>query len=176
MGVLETPERWAEALIDAFRNRFAPAQEGQEQTLLDLLLAIAASRESREVSRIYVAINDWAGPVYVADLIVLETAPDDGRTLESIAGIGDPEAVEEPMVEPFVTSSGLAGLESVRYVNPEDAGQLLARVDYVFPTPTGFVQLYTAQFDLVAFERVRPLMEELARSISISEAVHESAV
>lgn len=166
----QTVGEWADALIDSLRERFTHEEERAAEILRGVLISIAESRESRDVSRVYIGIEDWAGPIVVADLTVVTFGAGDAKSLEHFAGVDDPEAVEPPIVETFVTSTGLQGLESVRYLNLPGLGRLMARLDFVFPTPDGIVQLTTAQFDLVSFERARPQLEALARSISVADS------
>lgn len=164
---------WSEELMSSLAERFEPPRGNQRDALRELVEFIGASREALNASRVYVAIDKWAGPLYIAVLAVVDSKPGDGHTLESLAGVGDPEAVEAPILEPFETTSGIVGIRSVRYLNTDGSPSLTARADFVFPTPTGFAQLFSAQFDLVDFERMSGLMEELARTIDLVEESDE---
>lgn len=169
----QSVDEWADELVESLRERFDHEEEGQSEVLRGLLITVAESRVSRNVSRVYIGIENWTGPVTIADLTVVDFAPGESMSLEHFAGVDDPDAVEKPIVDEFVTSSGLQGLESIRYLNPHDLSRLVARLDFVFPTPTGVVHLYTAHLDLVAFERARPQLEALARSISIADSYED---
>lgn len=162
-----TATAWADELAEALGEDLAPPVDGQRKRLGGYLETIAVSRAERGASRVYVSIDDWAGPVYVADLNLLSKALVGDITLEQLAGVEDAEAVEKPIIESYTTESGLEGVFSVRYLNPPEIGGLLVRADYVWPLSDGFLQLYTAQFDLVAFERVLPRLEALARTVSV---------
>ncbi len=167
-GRWATAQDWAAELVDALAPDLAPPGDGDSQRLQDYLSIVAASRAARAASRVYVWVEDWEGPVYVADLVVMGAALlPAGTSLESLAGKDDPDVVEAPIIEPYVTGSGLRGVRSVRYLNPEGADGLVARADYVWPTPDGFVRLYTAQFDMVAFDRSRPRLEALAATVRV---------
>ncbi|MEO7123103.1 MAG: hypothetical protein ABI400_08325 [Lacisediminihabitans sp.] len=163
----QSAAEWAAELVDVLGEELPPPTEGQKRQLAEYLTTVAESRAQRNASRIFVSVDGWAGPVYIADLVVLMGVSSAEVTLEQLDGSQDPDAVEKPIIQPFVTESGLEGIYSVRYLNPPDVGGLLARADYLWPMPTGFLQLFTAQFDLVAFERVLPRLAALASTVSV---------
>jgi len=156
---------WAAELVGSLQADLGAPGDGAADALRDYLEIVADSRVEREASRVYVWVESWTGPVYVADLVVEPREASAEASLEELAGKGDPEAVEEPVLEPFVTDTGLTGISSVRYFNTDGAGALIARQDYVWITSTDTVRLYTAQFDLVAFERSKPRLAALARTV-----------
>jgi hypothetical protein len=160
---------WAAELTEVLGEDFPPPTEGQRARLAGYLATVAESRADRRSSRIYVSVDGWAGPVYIADLVIAPASEIGAASLAELDGSEDPDAVEKPIIEPFVTESGLEGVYSIRYTNPEGLGGLLVRADYVWPLDSGFLQLYTAQFDLVEFERVLPRLAALASTVSVTE-------
>jgi hypothetical protein len=163
----QSAEEWSTELVEVLAEDVPPPTRGQYERLRAELEHVAQSREDRGASRTYVTIDDWAGPIYVVDLINLPTEITGATSLELLAGANDATAVEPPIIEGFTTDYGVTGARSIRYVNPDDASTLLVRADYIFPTSNGFIRLYTAQFDLVDFERMRPLLEKLAATVAV---------
>jgi hypothetical protein len=163
----QSAEDWANDLVAALAEDAPAPSRGQYERLRSELQQLAESREERGAARIYLTLDDWAGPVFVVDLVNLPAELTGPTTIEKLAGDGDSTAVETPILEGFTTDFGVTGVRSIRYVNRDDVGGLLVRADYVFPTSNGFIRLYTAQFDLVDFERVRPLLERLAATIAV---------
>jgi hypothetical protein len=162
-----TAYEWASELVDAFAEDFPTENDGQRATLRDVLVSVALSRNPEETSRLYVSIDEWSGPLFIAEMGLIPSNRVVGFTAAEIAGADDPTAVEKPLVEEFETRGGISGVKCVRYLNPEELGGIVARVDYVVPVPSGFVRFSTSQFDLVDFERVQPRLDDLARSVAV---------
>jgi hypothetical protein len=165
----ETAYEWASELIAVLAERFPPATDDQAVALRDFLVTVANSRLERGASRVYISLDDWAGSVYIADMTLMSADSVGAASVEALAGEGDPTALEEPRVESFATTSGIVGARCIRYIDLPDIDGIMARVDYVFPVPDGFVRLYTAQFDLVEFDGVLERMDALARSVGVVE-------
>jgi hypothetical protein len=168
-GRWPTARDWATELVAILPEELGEPEPGQQAALLDYLEVLAESRASRHVSRIYILVTGWTGAVYVVDMAVIPTAALEGKSLEAFAGADDDSCVEKPLVEPFTTGSGLGGLLCTRFTDHEEFGGLLARADYVFPVPGAFVRLYTAQIDLIAFQRVLPRLRELALTVRVDD-------
>lgn len=163
----QSAEDWGAELVGVLEEDFGEPEPEQRAALRTFLIAFAQNRRDRGSTRGYVSVDGWAGPIYLADLVLTHRSSVGDTTLEQMAGADDPEAIEKPIIDPFVTNSGLAGLYSVRYLNPPEVGGLVVRADYVWPMEDGFIQLYTSQLDLVAFERVLPRLEALAKTVSV---------
>lgn len=163
----DTAEQWGAELAQTLGEDFAEPQSDQLQRLGSYLATVAESRDKTETSRLFVSVDDWGGPAYIAELVIIPRSLAGDATLEQLAGADDPDAVEAPIIEAFVAESGAEGVRSVRYLNPPGLDGLLVRADFVWPTDEGFVRLFTAQFDLVAFERVLPRLTALAATVRI---------
>ena len=168
-GRWPTARDWATELVAILPEELGEPEPGEQSALLDYLEVLAESRESRHASRIYILITGWTSAVYVVDLAIISTAALDGMSLETFAGADDDSTVEKPLVEPFTTDSGLGGLLCTRFIDSEEFGGLLARADYVFPVPGSFVRLYTAQIDLIAFQRLLPQLRALALTVRVDD-------
>jgi hypothetical protein len=161
---------WADALLTELEGTFGEPRAEESAALREFLVTVAESREERGATRAYIWADGWSTDSYLADVTVIPAALSENYTLEQLAGSEDPLAVEVPVIEPFTTDSGLDGVVSVRYLNAPGADGLIARADYVFPIPSGYMRLYTAQFDLLRFEKVLPKLADLATTISIVDS------
>lgn len=168
-GRWPTAGDWATALVSVLDEQLGEPMEGEADSLRDYLEVLAESRESRNASRVYILVTGWATDVYVVDLAVVPSRLLDDMSIEEFAGANDETTVEKPLVEPFVTTSGVGGLVCTRYSDNEYFGGLVARVDYVFPVPDAFVRLYTAQVNLVSFNRMLPRLAELAATLRVED-------
>jgi hypothetical protein len=165
-----TANEWADALVAELVVTFGEPEAGESAALREYLVTVAESREQRGADRGYIWADGWSTDSYLADVTMISAALSGQLTLDQLAGSEDPLAVEAPVIEPFVTASGLEGVVSARYLNAPGADGLIARADYVFPIPSGHLRLYTAQFDLVRFEKVLPKLADLATTIAIADA------
>lgn len=166
-GRWATAHDWATELVSVLSEELGEPGVGESDSLRDYLEVLAESRESRAASRIYILVTGWTTDVYVVDLVVAPIELLDGMTIDEFAGVNDESTIEKPLVEPFVTEAGVAGLVCTRYSNNEEFGGIVARVDYVFPVPAAYVRLYTAQINLVSFERMLPRLAELAGAVRV---------
>lgn len=164
-GRWATSGEWADELVAYFVEPFGEPGPGEKESMRDFLVSVADSRESRLANRIFIAPEGWTGRFHMADMAVISADTLPGMGVEDVAGANDETAVEKPYVEPFVSDMGVAGVMCQRY--HQRNGGIQARVDYVFPVPGGFLRIYTATRDLVAYERVLPLLADLARTASV---------
>lgn len=162
-----TARDWAQELVSVLGEELGDPGPGESEGLRDYLEVVAGSRESRTASRIYVLVTGWTTDVYVVDFALIPRELLGDLTIEQFAGANDETAVEKPLIEPFTTTTGVGGLVSKRYIDHIEFGGIMARVDYVFPVPGGFARLYTAQINLVSFERMLPRLAELAATLSV---------
>jgi hypothetical protein len=162
-----TATAWAEDLLSELARQISEPDADDRKLLLDYLVLVAESRAQRNASRSFIWIDGWKNPSYLADATIIPASLTHDITLSELAGSGDPDAIEAPIVEEFVSHAGLRGVSSVRYLRTEGTDGLLVRADYVLPVPEGHLRLYTAQYDLVAFERVKPKLAELAGTVSV---------
>lgn len=169
LGRWATARDWATELVGVLGEELGEPAEGESDSLRDYLEVLAESRESRAASRIYILVTGWATDVYVVDLQVVPIELLDGVGIDEFAGANDDATIEKPLVEPFVATSGLGGLVCTRYSEHEEFGGIVARVDYVFPTPGAYVRLYTAQINLVSFERMTFRLAELAAAVRVED-------
>ncbi len=165
----ENGYQWASELVDVFAGEFTAPYDDQRATLRDVLVTVAGSRDPAITSRVYVSVDGWEGPLFVANLSLIPTADLPGVSAGQLAGGEDVDVVEKPLVTGFTTAEGLGGVKCVRYSQDLDAGGLIAKADYVVPTPDTFVRFSTAQYNLVAFERVQPRVERLAQSVRVAQ-------
>ena len=165
----ETGYEWASELVDALREDFGPPVENERATLRDVLVTVSNSLDKQTASRLYISVDGWAGPLYIATMAMLSRDSLPGLTTEQVAGSDDPDVVEKPIVSEFVTVDGLTGVKCVRYANDREAGGILAKVDYVVPVPGSFIRFSTALYDLVDFEAVQPRLERLAKSVTVAD-------
>lgn len=167
------PQRWASAhdwaaelvgvLVEVLGE---PTQEQREATIA-YLVTVADGRESRLATRVFVAVTGWSERVHIVDMAIVPSHVLGGMGIEEFAGANDQSTIEKPYVEPFVSDTGVAGIRCVRYTNSEKFDGLVARSDFVFAVPEGLLRLYTTTIDLVAFEKVQPMLADLARSVSV---------
>ena len=162
-----TARDWATELVSVLGEELGEPGEGESDSLRDYLEVLAESRESRAASRIYILVTGWATDVYVVDLVVVPSQLLDDLTIEEFAGANDDSTIEKPLVEPFVSGAGVGGLVCTRYTESEEFGGIVARIDYVFPVPWAYVRLYSAQINLVSFERMLPRLAELAAAVRL---------
>jgi hypothetical protein len=165
----ESAYPWASELVDALAESFGPAEGTERATLRDVLVTVAGSLDTAIASRLYVSVDGWTGPMYVATMAMLPLDLYPGATVEELAGAEDEDVVEKPIVEPYSTDGGLVGVKCVRYTNDDSVGGILAKADYVVHTPDAWVRFATANYDLVAFERVQPRMDRLARTVTVRD-------
>lgn len=168
-GRWDTARDWATELVSVLREELGEPEEGESDSLCGYLEVLAESRASRNASRIYILVTGWATDVYVVDLVVVPSQLLDDMTIEEFAGANDDSTVETPLVESFVTASGVGGLVCTRYTDNEEFGGIVARVDYVFPVPGAYVRLYTAQINLVSFTHMLPRLTELATTLRLED-------
>jgi hypothetical protein len=160
-----TPEDWAPELVAELEEGWGAPEEAASRGVVASLLVELAGKATRQRARAYCRLGSWTGPFTTALMSVVPGAPGD-PTVEELAN--DPMgAVEKPIVEPFTTDSGVEGFATTRYVVGTEFTGLIARLDYLWKIPGGFIWLYTANIDLVAFERDRQAMAELAGTVRI---------
>lgn len=164
-----TAYEWASELVDAFAEDFPTESDGQRATLRDVLVSVANSRDALETSRIYISVDEWSGPLFIAEMALIPAERALGFTAAEIAGSEDDRAIEKPLVEEYQTVDGVTGVKCLRYLNPPELGGIMARADYVVAVPSGFVRISTSQYDLVDFERVQPRLDALARTVRVVE-------
>ena len=167
LGRWATAHDWASELVGVLGEELGEPGEGEADSLRDYLEVVAESRESRAASRIYVLVTGWTTDVYVVDLQVVPMALIDDITIDEFAGATDDTTIEKPLVEQFVSATGVGGLVCTRYSESEEFGGIVARVDYALPVPDAYVRLYTAQINLVSFERMLPQLAELAGAVRV---------
>jgi hypothetical protein len=162
----ETPYEWASGLVDALREDWGVPPDGADITFRDVIVALANSLDRRVASRLYVSVDGWSGPIYVAGMAVLPPARGDGMTAAELAGATDDETIDKPIVGEFTTNGGVVGASCVRYFLRDDPGRVVARADFVVKVGDSFVDFFHEDADLVDFERALPRLRELAATVS----------
>lgn len=160
-----TPDKWAVALVEELVGGWGPPSGDQSEVMRVLLVDLALMAEKRG-SRACCSIDGWSGSLTIAFLAAFTLQGMDGTTVEELAA-DQADAVEKPIVEGFVSDSGLVRWATTRYSQGSESPGLVARLDYLWPTPGGCLWLSTANSDLVAFERSRLLVAELARTVAV---------
>ncbi|MCU1413970.1 MAG: hypothetical protein JWN80_1310 [Microbacteriaceae bacterium] len=158
---------WASALVDVLVEEFPAPVDDERATLRDVLVSVADSRDPAVTSRVYTSVDGWDGPLYVVNMAQISFADLPGVTAEQLAGAEDTDVVEKPLVTRFTTTSGLTGVKCIRYSQDASVDGLIARADYVVSATDSFVRFSTAQYDLVAFQRMEARMERLAQSVAL---------
>ena len=165
-AALQNADEWVDELLDELADD-AGLREDQRDAAREVLLMVANTRGERDATRSFIAFASWDGPVYVVDAIAEEAGVLGGMTLAQYAGEDDPDQLVQPDVTPFVTESGLDGVRCVRHQRYEEGtGIVMARVDYAWLSGEQLLRLTGAQLDLVLFERMLPLTDELAATVA----------
>lgn len=159
---------WANELVSVLGQKLGEPTPEQREAYVEYLVTVAEGRESRMASRTFVAVTGWTERVHIVDMAIVPSHVLGGMGIEEFAGANDTTTVEKPYIEPFVSDAGVAGIRTVRYTNSEKFGGLIARSDFVFVVPDGLLRLYTTTHDLVAFEKVQPMLADLARTVVIT--------
>lgn len=161
---LATEQEWVAALVSELEA--ANGLDAEQAEWLRMVALLAAHQAVRSGGRTFFAVETWEGPAYIALCLIESDSVIGGRSLEQYAGYDDPEQIGAPFAESFESDSGLIGVRCFRYVPYEgQLGSISGRVDYAFRAGDSVLRLTGAQLDLVLFERMKPLMELLARSI-----------
>ena len=167
----ERPEDWARELIEEIvvgQNLPRRKRVSQEQRDIveNIFVMLAKSVEEREASSSYLRLSDWYGPLILVDLRVESRYSAGTISIEDYAGASDPDAIDPPLVEPFVTTSGLVGVRGTRHVVPDPAVPgIIATVEYAWEVDETLVRLRTATYDLIEFEQTLPYVDALAETV-----------
>lgn len=119
----ERPEDWARELIEEIvvgQNLPRRKRVSQEQRDIveNIFVMLAKSVEEREASSSYLRLSDWYGPLILVDLRVESRHWAGTISIEDYAGASDPDAIDPPLVDPFVTDSGLVGARGMWFPTP----------------------------------------------------------
>lgn len=163
----ETPYQWASELTDALSEDWSLLPDGGTAPFRDLMVSIANSLDPTAASRLYVSVDGWAGPIFIAAMAVLPTARTAGSTAAEVAGADDVDTIEAPIVGEFTTTAGVAGASCVRYFLRDEPDRVVARADFVVQLGDRFVDFFHENGDLVDFERALPRLRELAATASV---------
>lgn len=168
-GVLESPADWIRVLVDdlgASANLDDDVRERMRE-----ILGMAVQRGVTTGHRTFVAFEDWAGAAYIVESLSLPAVELGGRSLEEFAGVSDPDQLGVPFAEEFTTATGLTGVRCYRYLpHPGGVeGMIYGRADYVFRHEDTLLVFRAAEFDMVYFRRLLPILERLASSTRWAE-------
>lgn len=180
IGVPETwpNERWSlpaewiadllDELVEAHGEEWGPLADEQREVLTAFIVGVVDLARAHG-ARAYLWLDGWEGYVNLAELMLIGVDLGD-LTVREIAG--DPTgAVAAPIVQDFVTASGLEGVVAVRYEHVESFGGVMARADYLWPVEEGVLRLFTSSADLVSFQRVLPHLEQLAATVTVDRGL-----
>jgi hypothetical protein len=152
-------------LSAALREDWGVPVEDQDVVFRDLMVSIANSLDPATTSRLYVSVDGWSGPIYIAAMAVLPPERTVGVTPAEVAGADDDETIETPIVTDFATTGGAPGSSCVRYFLRQDPDRVVARADFVVRIGDTFVDFFHENGDLVDFERALPRILDLASSV-----------
>lgn len=159
-----TVAAWADDLIAELvaQGRLSSADAAAHAETVRL---VASTRAERGASRSFLAFA--GGDAYLADLVLEARSEFDVRELAALAGANDPTSIENPIVRSIHNVDGVEGVRVTRYLDLADGtSAVVARTDYVFAVGSEVARLYTANYDLVVFERMRQLLDDLARTVT----------
>jgi|UniRef100_A0AAU3HYM2 hypothetical protein len=132
-------------------------------------LAVAFAPESFDTR---VVIRMWE-PLTMPLLVIATVKPAQGyreETLRALVRAEDPEAVEPPVAEPFRAELLGEGLRAFRYVQQDDAPEVLAALRYAWRDEEvgADVVLWTASDDTAQIIRAVTDIEELTHKVSVA--------
>ena len=158
-------EGWARELVDAIADGEGVSRE-QRDRIESVFAMLAKSVEERGASASFLRLGDWDGPLVLADLRVESRRSAGTISVEDYAGAADPDAIDPPVVEPFVTTSGLVGVRCTRYLTPDTSVPgVVATRDYAWEVGETLAALRTATYDLIEFEKSLPQVDALAKTV-----------
>jgi hypothetical protein len=163
---------WARECSQLFWQSYgqSPGESGIDflaDTLQRLALAFAPeSFDTRAVLRM------WE-PLTMPLPIIATVKPAQGdrdEALRTLVRAEDPEAVEPPVVEPFRAELLGEGVRAVRYVQQDDAPEVLAALRYAWRDEEvgADVVLWTASDDTAQIIRAATDIEELTHRVSVA--------
>lgn len=167
-ATLDSPEQWANALADDLTVSEHLSSEARGRVVE--LMVMAAQRGAAAGSRAFVTFEDWTGPAYVVESRTQPRTELGTQSLESLVGYDDPNQLGPAFQEDFVTASGLDGKRGYRYLPYDDKGIIYARADYAFEHADEVIMLSGGEVDLVFFERLKPALADLARTVRWSDS------
>ncbi len=161
---LLTPEAWVDAVVDEIHDRESLGLEEREH--VGGLLQAVTARAAESGLRHFVAFREWQGPAYVVETEVFAVSWLGGRSIEDFLGANDPERLDNGVLEPVTTESGLSGTMCVRYLTYDAVTQsIYGRVDIGFIVEGQVFVFRAIVRDGVEFERLRPALESLVRTL-----------
>jgi hypothetical protein len=162
----DTAYEWASDLVGALASDWGAALDDGEVVLRDLLVSLANSLDRTIASRLYVSLGRWSGPVVIAALALAPASDFPGMSAAQVAGSEDVDVIQQPIVDEFVTNSGVTGATCVRYFRRDDPDRIVARADFVVPVGDGFATVFHEDADLPDFQAALPLVQALAKTIT----------
>jgi hypothetical protein len=163
-----TPEAWATDIITELATGTGTRlKKTKRRVLEELFTEHAVESKRRGASRTFLSLASWDGPLTSADAYMTSRASLGALALEDYLGANDPDATEQPLVEPFTTESGLAGFRCIRFLTPyENLPTIVGVVEYGFEDNDQVLRLTTSQMDLENFRATIDLMDGLAGSVT----------
>ena len=161
----QRPEDWARELVDALADGENVSRD-QRDRIENVFAMLARSVAERGASASFLRLGNWDGPLVVVDLRVESRLAAGTISVEDYAGAADPDAIDPPVIKPFVTTSGLVGVRCTRYLTPDKSVPgVVATRDYAWEVDGTLVALRTASYDLIEFERSLAQVEALAETV-----------
>lgn len=168
-----TPEAWANDLTNALSAGWGTPPRGKGSFLRpgqsgaafrNVMTVIAKSLDRSVASRLYVSVDGWAGPIFIAAMAVMPAG--EGMTAEEVASSADVDSVEKPVLGEFTTADGVVGTSCVRYLRQTNPTRVVGRADFIVKLGDKFVDFSHVNEDLADFEVALPRLRELAQTAS----------
>lgn len=157
-------EHWADVVAKEFGGsgrRRAPKQ--RVSWLRDYLVGAVRSNHAGTIRFLHLPHID--APLSIVDVYDMPTHPD--RPLSDLTHEDQGPAIRLPELVPFESPHLGTGIKSTRWVT-NDAGTIIRATNWVWRTGGRDIVVLTGTNDLPLAEALDPVIDELARSISIA--------
>jgi hypothetical protein len=157
-------EEWADAVSRAFAEGPTPAPEELTSWLRSYLLGAVRGNASGAIRFAHLPTID--APTTIVDVHDMETDP--ALPLAELTQQDAPRAIRPAEVAPFSSENLGEGVKATRYVaNDRDA--VVRGTHWVWRTRGRDIVMLTGSADLAVAEELEPLLDALARSISLAD-------